>query len=139
MFHVNSHPIQRGRGLGGVFANIFKRIIPFGKTLAKSAINVGKDFAKSDVGKEIINDTLSSSVAAAKHALIDNNKEEAKQEIMNSLKRTGKKSKKIIKKVAKEKLKNLFPELENTTKKKKFRKKKGKKKKKIGSLLDNYK
>ena len=61
MFHVNNQTLQRGRGLGGVFASLFKRAIPFGKTLAKAAINTGKQFAQSEAGRDIINDTISSS------------------------------------------------------------------------------
>ena len=92
MFLVDRHPLQRGRGLGGIFANLLRKIIPFGKSFARGAVSAGKRFANSDIGKDIINDTLQSSARAATSAIIDNNPNAAKEEIMESLKRTSKKS-----------------------------------------------
>ena len=131
MFHVSQNTLQRGRGLGGVLASIFKRAIPFGKTLAKTAINTGKQFAQSEVGQDIINDTISSSAKAAKQALLHNNNEKAKEEIMKSFKRTGKKSKGLIKRIAKQKLEKVL----DGEGKKKWNKKRIKRKRL--SLLDN--
>ena len=104
MFLVDRHPLQRGRGLGGIFANLLRKIIPFGKSFARGAVSAGKRFANSDIGKDIINDTLQSSARAATSAIIDNNPNAAKEEIMESLKRTSKKSSEVAKKIAKEKL-----------------------------------
>ena len=104
MFLVDRHPLQRGRGLGGIFANLLRKIIPFGKSFARGAVSAGKQFANSDIGKDIINDTLQSSARAATNAIIDNNPNAAKEEIMESLKRTSKKSSEVAKKIAKEKL-----------------------------------
>ena len=129
MFHVNNQTLQRGRGLGGVFASLFKRAIPFGKTLAKAAISTGKQFAQSEAGQDIINDTISSTAKAAKHALLNNDSEKAKQEIIKSLKRSGKKSKKLVKRIAKQKLEKVLDEKVRVKKKNKTRKKL--------SLLDN--
>ena len=137
MFHVSSHPLQRGRGLGGVLSNIFRRIIPFGKSLAKTAIKTGKQFVQSETGQNIINDTISSSAKAAKHALLDNDGKKAKEEMVNSLRRSGKKSQKLIKKIAKQKLDAVINDQvkeKNKTKKRmipKYKRKKGNK-----SLLD---
>ena len=104
MFLVDRHPLQRGRGLGGIFANLLRKIIPFGKSFARGVVSAGKRFANSDIGKDIINDTLESSARAATSAIIDNNPNAAKEEIMESLKRTSKKSSEVAKKIAKEKL-----------------------------------
>ena len=41
VFAVNRYPLQRGRGLGGIFANIFKKVIPYGKTFLKGGMKVG--------------------------------------------------------------------------------------------------
>ena len=59
-FYVYRYPLQRGRGLGGVFANLLRKIIPFGKTFLKSAASSGKKFLQSDIGKDILHDTISS-------------------------------------------------------------------------------
>ena len=104
MFLVDRHPLQRGRGLGGIFANLLRKIIPIAKSFARGAVSAGKRFANSDIGKDIINDTLQSSARAATSAIIDNNPNAAKEEIMESLKRTSKKSSEVAKKIAKEKL-----------------------------------
>ena len=104
MFLVDRHPLQRGQGLGGIFANLLRKIIPFGKSFARGAVSAGKRFANSDIGKDIINDTLQSSARAATSAIIDNDQNAAKEEIMKSLKRTTKKSSEVAKKIAKEKL-----------------------------------
>ena len=104
MFLVDRHPLQRGRGLGGIFANLLRKIIPFGKSFARGAVSAGKRFANSDIGKDIINDTLQSSARAATSAIIDNDPNAAKEEIVKSLKRTTKKSSEVAKKIAKEKL-----------------------------------
>ena len=33
VFEVERYPLQRGRGLGGIFANLLRKIIPFGKNI----------------------------------------------------------------------------------------------------------
>ena len=108
MFLVDRHPLQRGRGLGGLFANLFRKIIPFGKSFARGALSAGKQFAQSDVGKDIINDTLQSTARAATSAIIDNDPSSAKEELVNSLKRTKKKSGEVARKIAREKLENVL-------------------------------
>ena len=108
MFLVDRHPLQRGRGLGGLFANLFRKVIPFGKSFARGALSAGKRFAQSDVGKEIINDTLQSSARAATSAIIDNDPSTAKEELVKSLKRTTKKSGEVAKKIAKEELEKVL-------------------------------
>ena len=108
MFLVDRHPLQRGRGLGGLFASLFRKIIPFGKSFARGALSAGKQFAQSDVGKDIINDTLQSTARAAASAIIDNDPSSAKEELKKSLKRTKKKSGEVAKKIAREKLENIL-------------------------------
>ena len=108
MFLVDRHPLQRGRGLGGLFANLFRKIIPFGKSFARGALSAGKQFAQSDIGKDIINDTLQSTARAATSAIIDNDPSSAKEELVNSLKRTKKKSGEVARKIAREKLENVL-------------------------------
>ena len=125
MFLVDRHPLQRGRGLGGLFASLFRKIIPFGKSFARGALSAGKQFAQSDVGKEIINDTLQSTARAATSAIIDNDSSAAKEELVKSLKRTKMKSEEVAKKIAKEKLdKVLSGKGQGTVQRKKKRKKK---------------
>ena len=125
MFLVDRHPLQRGRGLGGLFANLFRKVIPFGKSFARGALSAGKRFAQSDVGKEIINDTLQSTARAATSAIIDNDSSAAKEELVKSLKRTKMKSEEVAKKIAKEKLnKVLSGKGQGTVQRKKKRKKK---------------
>ena len=108
MFLVDRHPLQRGRGLGGLFSSLFRKIIPFGKSFARGALSAGKRFAQSDVGKEIINDTLQSTARAATSAIIDNDSSAAKEELVKSLKRTKKKSGEVAKKIAREELENVL-------------------------------
>ena len=108
MFLVDRHPLQRGRGLGGLFANLFRKIIPFGKSFARGALSAGKQFAQSDIGKGIINDTLQSTARAATSAIIDNDPSSAKEELVKSLKRTKKKSGEVARKIAREKLENVL-------------------------------
>ena len=108
MFLVDRHPLQRGRGLGGLFASLLRKIIPFGKSFARGALSAGKQFAQSDVGKDIINDTLQSTARAATSAIIDNDPSSAKEELVKSLKRTKKKSGEVARKIAREKLENVL-------------------------------
>ena len=108
MFLVDRHPLQRGRGLGGLFANLFRKMIPFGKSFARGVLSAGKRFAQSDVGKDIINDTLQSTARAATSAIIDNDPSSAKEELLKSLKRTKKKSSEVAEKIAKEKLEKVL-------------------------------
>ena len=108
MFLVDRHPLQRGRGLGGLFANLFRKIIPFGKSFARGALSAGKQFAQSDVGKDIINDTLQSTARAATSVILDNNPSSAKEELVKSLKRTKKKSGEVARKIAREKLESVL-------------------------------
>ena len=108
MFLVDRHPLQRGRGLGGLFANLFRKIIPFGKSFARGALSAGKQFAQSDIGKDIINDTLQSTARAATSAIIDNDPSSAKEELVKSLKRTKKKSGEVARKIAREKLEKVL-------------------------------
>ena len=42
VFEVDRYPLQRGRGLGGIFANLLRKIIPYGKTFVKAATSSGK-------------------------------------------------------------------------------------------------
>ena len=88
VFAVNRYPLQRGRGLSGIFANIFKKVIPFGKAFLKGGVNMGKDFITSETGKSILKDTIDSAANAASSALLENNKEDAKEQIVKSLKRS---------------------------------------------------
>ena len=32
LFHVDRYPVQRGRGFGGIFANLLRKVITFGST-----------------------------------------------------------------------------------------------------------
>ena len=104
VFNVDRYPLQRGRGLGGIFANLLRKIIPYGKTFFKSAASSGKKILQSELGKEILNDTISSAATAATTALIENNPKEAKTMLLDSIKRSGHKSKDIVKKIAQDKL-----------------------------------
>ena len=108
VFYVNRYPLQRGRGLGGVFANLLRKIIPFGKTFLKSVASSGKKFLQSDIGKDILHDTISSAATAASTALLDNNPKEAKNMLLNSFKRSGNRSKDAVKKIAKDKLEQVL-------------------------------
>ena len=125
MFLVDRHPLQRGRGLGGLFASLFRKIIPFGKSFARGALSAGKRFAQSDVGKDIINDTLQSTARAATSVILDNDPSSAKEELVKSLKRTKNKSGEVAKKIAREKLENVLSgKGQRSVQRKKKRKKK---------------
>ena len=104
VFEVDRYPLQRGRGLGGIFANLLRKIIPYGKTFAKAAASTGKKVLQSDIGKDILNDTIRSAATAATTALLENNPKEAKTMLLDSFKRSEHKSKDIAKKIAKDKL-----------------------------------
>ena len=104
VFQVERYPLQRGRGLGGVFANLLRKIIPYGKTFVKAAASTGKKVLQSDLGRDILNDTISSAATAATTALLENNPNEAKTMLLDSFKRSGHKSKDVVKKIAKDKL-----------------------------------
>ena len=104
VFEVDRYPLQRGRGLGGIFANLLRKIIPYGKTFAKAAASTGKKVLQSDIGKDILNDTISTAATAATTALLENNPKEAKAMLLDSFKRSGHKSKDVVKKMAKAKL-----------------------------------
>ena len=108
MFLVDRHPLQRGRGLGGIFASLFRKMIPFGKSFAKGALSAGKQFVQSDIGKDIINDTIQSTARAATNAILDNDLKAAKNELEKSMKRTRNKSEEVAKKIAREKLEKVL-------------------------------
>ena len=108
MFLVDRHPLQRGRGLGGIFASLLRKIIPFGKSFAKGALSAGKQFAQSVIGKDIINDTIESTARAATNAILDNDLKGAKNELKKSIKRTRNKSEEVAKKIAREKLEKVL-------------------------------
>ena len=103
-FNVDRYPLQRGRGLGGVFANLLRKVIPYGKTFLKTAASSGKQILQSDIGKDILHDTISSAATAATTALLENNPKEAKNVLFNSFKRSRNKSKDVVKKMVKDKL-----------------------------------
>ena len=102
--NVDRYPLQRGRGLSGIFANLLRKVIPFGKSFVRTAAVSGKKFIKSDLGKEILSDTIDSAASAAVSALLQENPTEAKEIMKNSLKRSHEKSKRVATKIAKEKL-----------------------------------
>ena len=104
IFNVDKHSLQRGRGLGGIFASLLKKVIPFGKSFVKHAASSGKQFIKSDFGKDILNDTIASAATAATSALIDQDPIEAKTIMRESLKRSQSKSKDVVKRIARDKL-----------------------------------
>ena len=108
VFYVDSERLQRGRGLGGILSKLFSRLVPFGKSFAKTAVKAGKDFVKSDVGQEIIKDTLSSSARAASRAILDEDLKGAHDEMFNSLKRSKEHTEDVLKKVAKRKLTKIL-------------------------------
>ena len=104
-------PKSRGvqiNGDGGSNKSLFRKIIPFGKSFARGALSAGKRFAQSDLGKDIISDTLDSTARAASSAIIDNDSSKAKEELLKSLKRTRKKSSEVAKKIAKDKLESFL-------------------------------
>ena len=108
MFLVDRQPLHRGRGLGGIFASLLRKIIPFGKSFAKGALSAGKQFVQSDIGKDIINDTIQSTARAATNAILDNDLKAAKNELEKSMKRTRNKSEEVAKKIAREKLEKVL-------------------------------
>ena len=69
---------------------------------------MGKKFINSDTGKEILKDTIDSAAAAAATALIEKKPEEAKANIVKSLKRSKTKSKNYAKKIVKNKIDRLL-------------------------------
>ena len=87
-----------------MFANLVRKVLPFRKTFFKAAASAGKKVLQSDLGRDILNDTISSAATAATTALLENNPKEAKNVLLNSFKRSGNKSKNIVKKKAKDKL-----------------------------------
>ena len=145
MFHTNSFPIQRGRGdfivdryslqrgrgLGGIFASLLRKIAPFGKTFLRTSKNI----LESETGKSILNDTINSAAAAATSAILENDQDGAKRQMMNSLKRSGNKTKNAVGKIAKNKLEKVL------TGKGKLQPRKNRKKRKSGknklSLLED--
>jgi len=131
-FHVDRFPLQRGRGLGGLFASMFQKILPFGKSFLKA----GKNIIQSETGKSILNDTINSAASAATTALLENNPEEAKQQMIKSLKRSGNKTKHAVGKIAKNKLEKVLTGKGNVKSKSKRRRKNMKKR---ISLLDKKK
>ena len=108
VFYVDSERLQRGRGLGGILNKLFSRLVPFGKSFAKTAVKAGKDFVKSDVGQEIIKDTLTSSARAASRAILDEDLKGAHEEMIGSLKRSKEHTKDILQKIAKRKLNKIL-------------------------------
>ena len=103
-FVIDRHALQRGRGLGGLFAGLLRKLVPFGKTFLKT----GKNILQSETGKSILKDTINSAATAASSALLENNPEEAKKHMINSLKRSGSKTKKVVGKIAKNKLEKVL-------------------------------
>ena len=104
IFNVEKHSLQRGRGLGGIFASLLKKVIPFGKSFMRQAASSGKRFINSDLGKDILNDTIASAATAATSALIEQDPNEAKNVMRESLKRSQNKSKAVVKRIARDKL-----------------------------------
>ena len=119
-FAVNRYPLQKGRGLSGLFASLVRKIAPFGK----SFLRTGKRFVQSETGKSIINDTINTAAAAASSALLENNPEEAKKQVIRSLKRSGNKAKDVAGKIAKNKLEKVLTGSGNLKNKSKRKKKK---------------
>ena len=79
VFNVDRYPLQRGRGLGGIFASLLRKVLPYWRSFVRTAAESGKRFIKSDLGKEIIADTMDSAANAAVSALLNENPQEAKQ------------------------------------------------------------
>ena len=129
-FNVERYPLQRGRGLGGLFASLLKKFVPFGK----SFLRTGKNFIQSETGKSILNDTINTAAAAASSALLENDPEGAKKQMINSLKRSGKKTKDVVGKIAKNKLDQV---LTGRGKRGGYKGKRGKLRRKKISLLDD--
>ena len=131
-FNVERYPLQRGRGLGGLFASLLRKFAPFGRSFLKT----GKNIIQSETGKSILNDTLSSAAAAASSAILENDTEGAKKQMMNSLKRSGNKTKDVVGKIAKNKLEKVLTGQGKLNAKKRRNVKKKRKKNKI-TLLDD--
>ena len=79
-------------------------MIPFGKSFVKHAASSGKNFLKSELGKDIINDTIASAATAATSALLEQDPKEARNIMQESLKRSQDKSKAVVKRIARDKL-----------------------------------
>ena len=109
---------------------MFQKILPFGKSFLKA----GKNIIQSETGKSILNDTINSAASAATTALLENNPEEAKQQMIKSLKRSGNKTKHAVGKIAKNKLEKVLTGKGYVKSKSKRRRKNMKKR---ISLLDN--
>ena len=90
--------------MGGIFANLLRKVIPFGKSFVKHAASSGKKFLKSELGKDIINDTIASAATAATSALLEQDPTEARNIMQESLKRSQDKSKAVVKRIARDKL-----------------------------------
>ena len=65
---------------------------------------MGKDFINSETGKSILSDSINSAASAATTALLDKSPKRAKEEIVESLKRSKSKSSNYAKNLAKTKL-----------------------------------
>lgn len=103
-FNVERYPLQRGRGLSNLFAGLLRKIVPFGRSFLKT----GKNIIQSETGKSILNDTLQTAATAATTALLENDAEGAKKQLINSLKRSGSKTKDAVGKIAKNKLEQVL-------------------------------
>jgi hypothetical protein len=88
----------------GVVWEEYSQVIPFGKSFVKQAASSGKKFLKSDLGRDIINDTIASAATAASSALLEQDPNEAKNIMKESLKRSQNKSKAVVKRIARDKL-----------------------------------
>ena len=135
-FNVERYPLQRGRGLGWLFAGLLRKFVPFGKSFLKT----GKNIIQSETGKSILNDTLQTAAAAASSALLENDAEGAKKQLINSLKRSGSKTKDVVGKIAKNKLEQVLTgkgKLKNGRIQNNGKKNIKKKKRKKISLLDD--
>jgi len=58
-YHSSSHYEMRGSGIGSIFSNIFRKIVPF----AKSLFGIGKKVVSSTTGQQVLK--------AAKRTAID--------------------------------------------------------------------
>ena len=81
-----------------------------------------------------MNDTINTAAAAASSALLENDPEGAKKQMINSLKRSGKKTKDVVGKIAKNKLDQV---LTGRGKRGGYKGKRGKLRTKKISLLDD--
>ena len=130
IFTVDRYPLQRGRGLGGLFAGLLRKLAPFGK----SFLRTGKDIIQSETGKSILNDTINTAAAAATSAILENNPEDAKKKMIDSFKRSGNKTKSAVGRIAKNKLEKVLTGKGKTKNKKLVKIKRNKKSK--TTLLD---